>query len=449
MRALARFLSVIAVILFLGVIGGAWAAENPLRVDMNAGVLVRLPAPASSVFVADPAVADIQVLSPTMVSVFGKAPGETSIVAVDAGEQVILDRRVAVVRNLASLNRAIADLLPRAEVLAKPVKGGILLTGRVSTPDQAEDARRLAARFVKDEDIINRIRIDGPTQIHLRVRVAEVSRDVSKQFGINWEALGRSGDFVFGLANGDDIRFDEAGNLIRTPSSNNLLAQFRSAALDVNLLVDALAAEGLITVMAEPSLTAVSGETARFLAGGEFPIPLAGSDGDLTVQFKEFGVSLAFTPTLIGEGRINLRVRPEVSQLSSSGAVRVNDLDIPALTTRRAETTVELGSGQSFAIAGLLQNNGNQTIRKFPLLGDIPVLGGLFRSSRFQRNESELVIIVTPYLVEPVSTPLASPTDGLRPADDWERVVEGRFIDASPAGLSQASPRQPVGYVVE
>jgi pilus assembly protein CpaC len=214
---------------------------------------------------------------------------------------------------------------------------------------------------------------------------------------------------------------------MREGAANTINASYRNGSQDINAAIDALATEGLITVLAEPNLTALSGETASFLAGGEFPIPIAqnGSNNatSITVEFKTFGVGLAFTPHLLDAGRINLRVRPEVSQLSTAGAVQLSGFTIPALTTRRAETTVELGSGQSFVIAGLLQNNSTQDISKVPLLGDLPILGALFKSDRFRRNESELVIIVTPYIVRPVSGRIAAPTDGFVAPNDVERIL--------------------------
>jgi pilus assembly protein CpaC len=186
---------------------------------------------------------------------------------------------------------------------------------------------------------------------------------------------------------------------------------------------------GLVTVLAEPTLTALSGETASFLAGGEFPIPLASGINGTSIEFKEYGVSLAFTPTVLEGGRISMRVRPEVSELSSEGAIRINGFQIPSLTTRRTETTVELGSGQSFMIGGLLRNGGNNSIERTPGLGSIPVLGSLFRSNSFRRNETELVIVVTPYLVKPVTAgQIALPTDGFRSATTGERVLLGQEV---------------------
>jgi pilus assembly protein CpaC len=292
--------------------------------------------------------------------------------------------------------------------------------------------------------------------VQLRVRVAEVSRDVLKQFGINWDALLSSGNFMFGLATGNPVV--AAGTfLTRNNNTNSLFGSFRNGALDINGLIDAMDDEGLITVLAEPNLTSMSGKPATFLAGGEFPIVVPGDNDRVTIEFKQFGVSLAFTPTLLGQNRISLHVNPEVSQLSNTGAVELGGFSIPALTTRRAETTVELGNGQSFAIAGLLQNDIRHDIDKFPGLGDVPVLGTLFRSDRFQRNETELVIIVTPYLVRPVDEPvLATPGDGYKAPNDIERILQGRLHSAQlhpgrggPQGPQGQRLTGPIGFVLE
>ncbi len=404
------------------------AAESGMAVEINKGELVRLPQPAAAVFVANPNVADIQVMSPTLVYVFGRAAGETTLFAVDGGDRVLVNRRVTVRHNLSTLNTVIAEHLPRARIQAGSVGTSIVLTGSAASLEEVETARRLAARYVPSEaDIINRVAIEGPTQIHLRVRVAEVSRTVGKQFGLNWEVTGASGNVGFGFARGRDILNDD-GIVERSEGLDSLLASLSTGSVNLNLLLDALEDEGLVKILAEPNLTALSGQPASFLAGGEFPIPVPGEDNTITVSFKEFGIRLEFLPTLVGESRINLRVRPEVSQLSSAGAIRIGTLEIPALTTRRAETTVELGSGQSFAIAGLLQNNANHSVSKFPVLGDVPVLGALFRSQSFQRDETELVIVVTPVLVRPTdASRIALPTDGLKPPDDIERVAFGRL----------------------
>lgn len=426
------------------------AGEAGMAIEISKGELVRLPQPAAAVFVANPAVADIQILSPTLVYVFGRTAGETVLFAVDGADRVLANRRVTVRHNLSALNGAIAEHLPRARIQAGSVGGSIVLTGAAATLEEVETARRLAARYVPAEaDVINRVAIEGPTQIHLRVRVAEVSRTVGKQFGLNWEAIGNSGNAGFGFARGRDI-VDDDGVVTRAEGLDSLLATLSTGSVNLNLLLDALEDEGLVKILAEPNLTALSGQPASFLAGGEFPIPVPGEDNTITVTFKEFGIRLEFLPQLIGDSRINLRVRPEVSQLSSAGAVRIGTLEIPALTTRRAETTVELGSGQSFAIAGLLQNNANHSVSKFPVLGDVPVLGALFRSQSFQRDETELVIVVTPLLVRPTdASRIALPTDGLHQPDDIERLALGRMVDGSSATAVRPVSAGGPGYILD
>ena len=398
-------------------------------------------------FVADPAIADVQVQSPTLIYLFGRRAGTTSVYAVDEQGDMLLRRELTVTHDLDRLRRALGQLLPGAAVRVDSVDRSLVLEGEVATPVQAQEARELAQRFLgADEALINRVRVAAPTQVNLRVRIAEVSRNVNKEFGINWEALFDVGDFVFGFATGRDFIPAGGGSFLRAPSgASSVVGGYRGTNADVNAIIDALAEEGLITLLAEPNLVALSGETASFLAGGEFPIPVAADDDEVEIEFKEFGVSLAFTPTVLGPDRISLRVRPEVSELSTNGAISVNGLVIPALATRRAETTVKLASGQSFAIAGLLSNGTNNNVSKFPGLGDIPVLGTLFRSTRFQRDETELVIIATPYIVRPVDDPtlLAIPVDGLRAPTDIERILGGQLYGTT------AHLRGPVGFVLQ
>lgn len=400
--------------------------EAPIVLEASKGTLIRLDRPASTVFVADPEIADVQVKSPRLIYLVAKQPGETVIYAVDREERVLLNRRIAVNHNLSRLRATLKKMLPGSDVSVETMDKTLVLSGRVLTAKDADAAQRLAMRLVKDEkDLVNQLSVVAPNQVHLRVRVAEVSRDILKQFGINWDAVFRTGNFVFGLATGLPAVNALGQALVRNNGTGSITGGFRSSKIDLNGVIDALDDEGLITILAEPNLTAVSGESATFLAGGEFPILVPGDD-KVTVEFKQFGVSLAFTPVLVGD-RISLKVNPEVSQLTTTGAVQLAGFTIPALTTRRAETTVELGSGQSFAIAGLLQNNITRDVQKLPGLGELPVLGGLFRSDRFQRNETELVIIVTPYIVRPVdSKRLTTPTRGLAPPNDTDRLYRGK-----------------------
>ncbi len=415
-----------------------------LTVEMNEGSLVRLPAPATSVFIANPEIADVNVKSARMVYVFGRTPGQTTLFAVDRNENVVANVQIVVEHNIGRLQENMDRLLPAGAIEASSVAGGIVLSGSVASATDAENARRLAARFIgKDEEIINRLQVTRPNQVNLRVRIAEVSRQVINRFGFNWDALYSTGSFLIGFQ-----------TLNSTLESSSLLSpSFNDGTFNVNALVDALADDGLITVLAEPNLTAMSGETASFLAGGEFPIPVSEKDNVVTIVFKEFGVSLAFTPTIIGDNRISLRVKPEVSQLTNAGAVTIGSVQVPGLTTRRAETTVELGSGQSFAIAGLLLDDSQELIKKTPGLGDLPILGALFKSERFERNETELVIIVTPYLVEPTSDyRVALPTDPYRKSPAKEQapkpVAESRTIPLSDPAAATSTARA-TGYLLD
>jgi pilus assembly protein CpaC len=298
--------------------------------------------------------------------------------------------------------------------------------------------------------------------VHLRVQVAEVSREVIKEFGINWEALFETGNFSFGFAQGRDVL--SGNSFLRAPTNagssvpGSIFGNYTSGSASISTAVDALAEEGLVNILAEPNLTALSGETASFLAGGEFPIPVATDEDKVEIEFKEFGISLAFTPTVLSSNRISLRVRPEVSELTDNGAITLSGLTIPALATRRAETTVELGSGQTFMVGGLLSTDVQSAVSKFPGLGDLPVLGALFRSQRFQSNETELVILVTPYLVRPIDDRklVARPTDGFRAPTDVERILEGRLHSArlQPGTGGPVAPQAqrlvgPIGFVLE
>jgi pilus assembly protein CpaC len=437
--------------------------EGTMRIQVRKGQVIRLPQPAATVFVADPEIADVQAQSASIVYLFGRRAGSTSLYAVDDNDQILLRSEVVVEHNLTGLREAMNLLAPGNQVSVSSVDGSIVLDGTVDTPLEAQEIRELGERFLGEEEaLLFRVRVAESTQVHLRVRVAEVSRKVIKEFGINWDTLFETGDLLFGFATGRTA-FDLAGNVFRAPPNAGSAApdlfasSFTPGNQTINTAIDALEEEGLVTVLAEPNLTALSGETASFLAGGEFPIPVATDNNDIEIEFKEFGIQLAFTPTVLSGNRISLRVRPEVSELSNEGAIEIGGLTIPALKTRRAETTVELGSGQSFAIGGLLSNGVQNAISKTPGIGDLPVLGTLFRSTAFRRDESELVIIVTPYLVRPVDEPmLASPTDGYKAPTDIERILEGRLHSAQlhpgrggPEGPQGQRLTGPIGFVLE
>lgn len=420
----------------------AVATDGTITIARGRGTLVRLTRAAATVFIADPDVADFQTRSPELVYLFGKSVGETTIFAVDAGGSVILARTVAVTPNLDALRAALARHLPNDAIAVDALVGSITLSGSVLSAGHAADALAIAAPFVdakRGETVVNLMAVAAPSQVNLRVRIAEVDRNVLKQIGINWDAVASSGRFAFGLVTQNPVMFADVLN------RNTLALHYDN----VSSMIDALAQEGYITLLAQPNLTALSGETASFLAGGEFPVPVAATPGTgaptVTIAFKKFGVSLDFIPTVLDGNRINLKVRPEVSQLSTSSGVQLQGFSVPGLTVRRAETTVELGSGETFVIAGLLQRSSENNLSKVPGLGDVPVIGALLRSSRYRRNETELAIIVTPYLVKPVGDPtrVATPVDGLIDATDSQRVLHGEFFQQHSAVRAPTKAPQP------
>jgi pilus assembly protein CpaC len=418
-----------------------------MQIELNKGTMVRLKGPATTVFVANPEIADIQVKSPTQIYVFGKKPGETSLYATDERDVVLLNTIVRVTHEYPRLQEALRRVAPGSQLVFSSVGDNIVISGTARNAGEIQEARRIAGAHLNNPDrVVVQANIDAPSQVLLRVRVIEAQRQALKRVGINWESVGRFGSFALGLATPTDIAFDAtSGSLLRmgAPSGGLLNIRNQGTNRDINGVVDLLATENFISILAEPNLVALSGETASFLAGGEFPVVTTSGLNQVTVNYKQFGVSLAFTPTIYGDGRVNLKVRPEVSQLSTQGQVVLNGFTIPALTTRRAETTVELGSGQSFMIGGLIQNTASQDIQKLPGLGDIPILGALFRSDAFQRNETELVILVTPYIVKPSSGRMMGPNDGYVPPNDSDRYLYGRTYRQQPAG--QGGPVRRVG----
>lgn len=462
--------------------GVAPSAPLPVLLEAGGGRLLTLPAPAATVLAADPKVVRVQPASPTSIFVIGVAPGRTNILATAEDGTAIVEYGVTVRSgqseapapqaaapapapagpsrpSATALEAALRQMMRGASTLrVRSVPNGYVLSGTVASPTDAQKAETVARGFLTDDqNILNEIEVLSSVQVNLRVRVMEISRDVTRNLGFNWQALASSGNFVLGMAAGPGAAYAVDAVLAARGNSRLAVGASRPGRYDVNSIIDALAQDRLATILAEPNLTAQSGETASFLAGGEFPVPVGAQlTGTITIAFKQFGVSLAFVPTVLGPDRVNLRVRPEVSELSSNGAIEVplagGTLRIPAISVRRAETTVELGSGQSFAVAGLLQRNVAQVADGLAGVSEIPVLGALFRSNAFRRAETELVIIVTPYLVRPVSDPrvLQGPTENFRPATDLDRVLYMRQAarGGAPARPGPAVP-QDSGFLLE
>lgn len=396
-----------------------------IYVEVNKGRLLRLDQVPATVFLANPEVADLQFKSSKLVYIIGKTTGETSLFALDKKERVLLNRKIVVGFDLDQLKASIDALIPNSGIKASMVNKSLVLDGVVASPAEAEMVRELAKTFLGGGGkMVNRLRVSMPNQINLRVKFAEVSRDVSKEFGFDHTISGSNIEFGTLLTSGI-FSGTGYGRFTNTIGS-----------LNVDSLVTALETEGLVTVLAEPNLTTLSGESASFLAGGEIPFGTVDAEGNVKIEFKPFGVSLSFTPTLLDENRISINVRPEVSQLSGFTET-IGGTTVRGLTTRRAETTVELGNGESLVLAGLLQRNISEDIDKVPGLGDIPILGTLFRSEEFQREETELMIIVTPYIVRPTNERIALPTDGFQPPNDYERIVWGGMYRESHGDLPE------------
>ena len=438
-------------------------SQGVTTLSVGRGQLVDVGGTIKDIYVADEKVADVQVRSARQLYIFGRGPGETNITATDASGRTLFTTTARVGNNLTSIDQMLSMAMPDARVVASTMNGMVLLTGTVASPEEAEDAERLVAAFVgKDTQVISRLQTATPLQVNLQVRIAEVNRTLVKE--INGNILTRDSmgsGFIGGIGRGRDIgtitdtpyptavfpgspvpRYYDpyTGELVTSPRPafakksierlGSLMGAGRIFGVDVLTMIDLGERAGMVTTLAQPNLTALSGETAEFLAGGEFPIPVPSGLGDISIQYRQYGVSLAYTPTVLASGRISLRVRPEVSELTEEGAIRSQGINIPGLTVRRAETTVELGSGESFMIAGLLNNRSTGTIDKIPGLGDVPVLGTLFKSDNYRRGETELVIVVTPYLVRPVSAnQIRLPTDGLRDATDLQRVFLNQTTD--------------------
>jgi pilus assembly protein CpaC len=435
---------------------GGYRPAREVFLSIGEGELVSLPRNVASVWTSNGEVADVQVNSPRQIGLFGKANGEATIIATAADGSVVYGARVRVSQNISSVNEVIRQALPGSEITVTYVGQVAVINGTVASPEDSAQAE-LLVRTVLNPGInpasteglrilpVNRLRVATPQQVYLQVRIAEVSRTLARDIGTNLLSRDSTGGFLFGLGRGNPgtISPITSGTLINpltgnpavvgtqvTPNfpadSTTLAAAGHLLGMDILGTLNLGETTGQVTTLAEPTLVALSGETATFLAGGEFPVPIPQSLGTVTIEYKQYGVGLAFSPTVLENGRISIRVRPEVSELSATGSVSFNGFQIPALTTRRVETTVELGSGQSFVIGGLMRNSNSNSIDRAPILGNIPILGALFRSTRYRREETELMVVVTPYLVRPVSAnQVVLPTDGYRNPDEASRLLLG------------------------
>jgi pilus assembly protein CpaC len=424
--------------------------HGSITIQSGSGSVITFGAAAANVFVADPKVADVHPASATSLFVFGVGVGQTTVAALDLAGHLISQYEVTVRPSsfgAAEAQAAIARLIPGSRVKAQAQARGLLLSGQVDNPSDVAQAMAIAKGYLADNQTVeNQLSVQSRMQVTLRVRIAEVSRQVVQNLGINWQALGTIGSI--GTTPALSLNANAAvaaGCLVGLAAQAPKLVISSAPAGGPNCegggfngIIDALAQDNLARILTEPNLTVLSGQTASFLVGGEFPIPVGQQAGQVTIDFKKYGITLTFLPTVFSDGRINIHVSPEVSQLTTTGAVQLtagnSTIQVPALLVRRADTTVELGSGETFAIAGLLQDNLAQGVSGLPFLNDIPVLGAAFRSNSFQRTETELVILVTPIIVRPVRdiALLHLPTDGTSVPNDLERILFKRQVARTP-----------------
>jgi pilus assembly protein CpaC len=421
-----------------------------LQIPVNKSQTLRVGQNFAKAVIGNEEIADVLPLSLSSVYVLGRALGSTNLSLYDSKGALIAVVDIVVGPDAQGLKATLADLIPTESVAVSVSNGSLVLSGTVSSASVAEKLLTIAETYAPKR-VVNMLGVGGVQQVLLEVKFSEMSRSVVKQLGINQfsfdnSSVGPGGVIVPGSSGGVVGFTDNASNPyaigVRLPNASNLLVN-----------IDALERNGLVRTLAEPNLVALSGETASFLAGGEFPVPVGVNlNGQVSIEFKQFGVSLAFTPTVLEDGLINLLVGPEVSQLDPGAGIELSGFRIPGLKVRRARTTVELRDGQSFALAGLIQNDFSDTVRAIPLLGRIPLLGALFRSTAYNKQETELVMIVTPRLVRPVAAgSLALPTDRVQEPSDIDLFIGGRTERRLPARTPAAplgGPGQDVGHIL-
>jgi pilus assembly protein CpaC len=489
-------------------LSGPAAPVRTLSLPRGKSAVIDLPTDARDVLVSDPKVADVVLSTPRRIYVLGVGAGQTDAAFMDASGRQILRLNIRVDQDVSALGETLNRLLPGATIRIESVNDSIVLSGEAPNAAAADKAIRLAQALVtKPEQVINMLTVTESEQVMLKVRIVEVNRTIIKQLGVNLNAVlgqvgmaqfslanaavwGVNGSLLGGLTGGYNLNTTQqpelqipcptglSGNCFQIVHGNNTgLSNAGTATLQTtagstglnqaSAMLQAFEESGLVRTLAEPNLTAVSGESAKFLVGGEFPVPIGeDSTGRITVEFKQYGVGLGFTPVVMSKGRISLKISTEVSELTNTGSFTLTtsasttsttttspSLSIPGLNVRRAETTVELPSGEGMMIAGLLQANAKQTLATLPGVQNLPVLGALFRSRDFLNEETELVVIVTPYLVKPVNPNLLqTPADDLVIASDLETTLLGR-LNAS-FGKSAPPPKSgayqgPIGYVVD
>ena len=446
-----------------GLVIQAGAPSEPLSVPVDRAVVVESEVPFSELSIANPAIADISTLSDRSIYVLGKAPGRTSLTLFDMEGGLISNVEVVVEPDLSEFKERLRQILPGEPIEVRSAAGGIVLSGTVSSAAKLDRALTLA-RLYAPEAVSNLMTVGGTQQVMLKVRFAEMQRSVRKGLaaGVTARAQGDGDGISIGVGrgrlDGDTSGPGVPGSAVldvvpEVSGAVGLAVGSSSAAL--GLLIDALESKGAVRTLAEPNLSALSGQEANFLAGGEYPVPVAQEEGVVTIEFKPFGIELAFVPRVVDGDVINLELSAAVSSIDPTAGVTQNGFTVDSFRRRETSTTVEMRDGESFAIAGLLSDDFQDTVDQVPFLGDLPVLGALFRSTSYQREQSELVVIVSAHLVSPIrGEAFVLPTDGVRPPTERELFLFGRTEGAGPvtggtAEVARQGFQGPYGYVME
>ncbi len=440
----------------LRVMEGAAAAD--LKVPVSRAVVVEAEEPFAELSIANPDIADISSLSDRTIYVLGKAPGRTTLTLLGPEGRLISNVGVLVTPDITEFKERLRQILPREPIEVRTANDGIVLSGTVSSIENLDRALDLAGLYAADR-VSNLMNVGGTQQVMLKVRFAEMQRSVTKRLSSGLTIVGRGGDVRGSAAGGRGVLsgtgFGGGGSVgfNRDPEAVGSIGLGIDAGdLSFQILLEALEQKGLVRTLSEPNLTALSGQEARFLAGGEYPIPMVDDEGGVSIEYKPFGVQLSFTPTVVNDDRINLQINAAVSGIDTTVTFQANGFAVDSFRRRETMTTVEMRDGESFAIAGLLEDDFRDLVGQVPWLGDLPVLGALFRSADYERKQSELVIIVTPHLVNPVrGEALALPTDRIRPPTENELFLRG--VTGNRAGGVGEVARQDFsgsyGYVME
>lgn len=428
----------------LRVSAGEYGATQHVSVGLNKSMLIDLPADVKEVIVSQPGMANAVMRTKRRAFIQGTGAGETNIFFLDVAGNAIAVVDISVVTDSATLVTALRGSLAGSNIQVQNFGGRVVLTGTAQSADDVAKATEIAAQFTGSaESVANLVSADGGDQVMLKVTIAEVSRQTVKQLGINLSATYDGNGFSTSVLGPSQL-----------PAASGAKLSFDVGGFSLSAVLNALNQNGSVRTLAEPTLTALSGQEAEFKAGGEFPVPVGYEDGKLTYGFKDFGVNLKFTPSVKSGGVVGLTVDTSVSELTTEGALSVNGVTIPATKNRSAKTSVELPAGSTLAIGGLLQDSLRQQINALPGLGNIPILGALFRSREYNRSQTELIILVTPYIARPTTAQVTLPTDNFVPAGDAEAIFLGHMeklysVGGDPNGALRGSLQGSVGFVLD